>query len=209
MTTMTEGRAALGQRCLDVKMPLRLVADVAVGPDPGTITGVACRYGTPVDRGWGVWLELAPGCFTAAVRDPARVLVLWQHDESEPIGRLTGLVDSKERLDFTGWITDSDDVPNGRRALSLLRDGIIKQVSVGFRMQKYERIVDEEADTVTYRVLKAHLMELSSVTFGAFDDDATVEQVFAVTPGVLVPAAPAAALAMEAARTRARMARWI
>lgn len=185
---------------LDVKAPLYLAADATVGREPGTAMGVACRYGVPLERGWGLWLELVAGCFAAAVRDPARVLMLWQHDVEEPIGRLTALLDSSERLDFEGWITSSDDVPNGRRALSLLRDGIIKQVSVGFRIQKYERIVDEEAQTVTYRVLKAHLMEVSMVTFGAFDDDATVEQVFAAQPGrrgTPVTAHP-----------RARMAAW-
>lgn len=209
MTTIAEvhQRVALAERRLDVAQPLHLTGEVESGPEPGTVRGVACRYSTPVDRGWGLWLELLPGCFAAAVRDPARVLMLWQHSSEEPIGRLTGLTDSPEELGFAGWITSSDDVPNGRRALSLLRDGIISQVSVGFRMQKYERIVDEDADTVTYRILKAHLMELSTVTFGAFGDDATVEEVFAVTPGAAAPLRAAAAV--EAARLRARMARWV
>lgn len=210
MTTIAEvhQRVALAERRLDVAQPLHLAGEVEPGPEPGTVRGVACRYSVPVDRGWGLWLELLPGCFAAALRDPARVPMLWQHDSKEPIGRLTGLTDSQEKLGFAGWITSSDDVPNGRRALSLLQDGIISQVSVGFRVQKYERIVDEETDTVTYRVLKAHLMELSQVTFGAFGDGAAVEEVFAVTPGAAA-APPRATAAVEAAGLRARMARWV
>lgn len=201
-TTIEAGqRLPLAQRLIDVRDTVRLAAEVRTGEDQCTIKGTACRYGEPVDRGWGLYLELVAGCFAAAVKDPARVLVLWQHDTDEPIGRLRELTDSAEKLDFGGWITDSEDVPNGRRALSLLRDGIIDQVSVGFKIQKYERIVDDEKDTVTYRILKAWLMELSNVTFGAFGDGATVEEVFAQER----PRDPS----LEAARVRARMARWL
>lgn len=201
-TIDTGQRLALPDRKLDLSQTL--AAEVATGEDPGTITGTACRYGVPVDRGWGLWLELVAGCFTAAVRDPARVLVLWQHDVDEPIGRLRTLTDTGEALRFAGWITDSEDVPNGRRALSLLRDGIMDQVSVGFDILKYERVEDLEADTVTYRILKARLRELSTVTFGAFDDEATVEQVFSQQ----APPAAAPSAAVDAARLRARMAGW-
>lgn len=206
MSTMTEtpARVALAERLLDVGEVQQLVAKVSTGEDPGTILGTACRYGSPVDRGFGLQMELAAGCFAAAVRDPARVLVLWQHDDDEPIGRMRDLTDSAEKLDYLGWITESEDVPTGRRALSLLRDGVIDEVSVGFRIQKYERVVDEEADTVLYRILRAHLMELSIVTFGAFGDGATVEQVFSQEQGK----APVEARSLEAARLRARMARW-
>lgn len=206
VTIETTARLAIAERLLDVGVTQHLLAKVSTGKDEGTIVGTACRYGEPVDRGFGMSLELVAGCFAAAVRDPARVLVLWQHDDDEPIGRMRDLADSAETLDYEGWITSSADVPNGRRALSLLRDQVIDQVSVGFRIQKYERVVDEEADTVIYRILRAHLMELSIVTFGAFGAGATVEQVFS-------QGEPAAAPALRAAdedlsRLRARVARW-
>lgn len=206
MSTMTEtpARVALAERLIDVAGMQQLVAKVSTGEDPGTIVGTACRYGNPVDRGYGLQMELAAGCFAAAARDAARVLVLWQHDDDEPIGRMRDLTDSAEKLDYLGWITESEDVPTGRRALSLLRDGVIDEVSVGFRIQKYERVVDEEADTVLYRILRAHLMELSIVTFGAFGDGATVEQVFSQESAP----APAQGRSVDGAHLRALLARW-
>jgi HK97 family phage prohead protease len=176
-----------------------LTADVATeGDDPGTISGTACRYGVELDRGYGLLMVLEPECFASQVKDPARVLVLWQHDTDAPIGRLSQLDDHPDRLDFAGTILDSPKVPDGQRALALLREGILRQVSVGFRIQKYTRVVDEEADTVTYRILKAWLQELSMVTFGAFGDDATVDEVNSLRGmGVAV---------LEARRIRAELA---
>lgn len=199
-TIETPTRVALAERLLDVNATQHLAAKVSTGKDDGTIVGTACRYGELVDRGW-LFMELVAGCFQAAVRDPARVLVLWQHDDDKPIGRMRDLTDSPETLEYEGWITDGTE--SGQDALTLLRDGVIDQVSVGFRIQKYERVVDEEADTVTYRILRAHLMELSIVTFGAFGDGATVEQVFSQS----APPAPVQ-VRSDAARLRARMARW-
>lgn len=200
-TMIEAGRVALAQRRLDPVQ--RLAAPVqlaATEEEPGTIRGTACRYGVPVDRGYGLYLVLEPECFAAQTKDPARVLVLWQHDDGAPIGRLSELDDHPDRLDYEGTILDSPKVPDAQKALELLREDVVDQVSVGFRIQKYARVVDEEADTVTYQVQRAQLMELSVVTWGAFDDLATVEEVFADSGGQSLAV-------LEARRLRAQLAR--
>lgn len=194
-------RVALAERLLDTRATVRMDAGtVQAGTDAGMVRGTSCRYSVPVDRGFGLWLELVPGCFAAALRDVARVKILWQHDDDEPIGLIRALTDSEEKLDYEGWITDSADVPTGRKALSLVGDRIVTQVSIGFDIQKYERIEDIEADKVTYRVIKGVLREHSPVTWGAFGDDADIER-FALGES-------AAPVRSEASRLRARMARW-
>lgn len=208
MTTTTleapTGRVALADRRLDPDQ--RLVATVTLtglaeegAAEQGTVSGTACRYDVELDRGYGLMMVLVPGCFAAQVKDPARVLMLWQHDSDSPIGRLSGLTDHPDRLDYEGWLVDDPAVPTAQEALTLLRAGVIDEVSVGFRIQKYERIVDEDADTVTYRIVRAQLMELSVVTFGAFGQAAIVEEVnSADSSGVGV---------LEARRMRAQLAR--
>lgn len=214
MTTTTmqapTGRVALADRRIDLRQRLTIPRSIALadggGSDPAraTIRGTACLYNVPVPRGYGLFLELLPGCFAAQVRDPARVKVLWQHDSDEPIGRLSALADDAERLRFEGWITRSEDVPTGRKAASLLADGVVDEVSVGFVIQRYIRVVDEDADTVTYRVPRGQFDELSPVTFGAFGQDATVEEIAfqsAADPAV------AGLAAAESRRIRAELMR--
>jgi uncharacterized protein len=177
MTTTTMTLLPLRDRRLPT-MVQRMAGPVEAGPESGTITGTACLYGVPVDRGYGLWIELVAGCFAEQVPHAARVKVLWQHETDEPIGKLSELVDSPVSLRFTGRIEDTPKIPEAEKALELLRREVIDEVSVGFRIQRYERVVDEEADTVTYRVTRAHLMELSVVTWGAMGPDASVEDVF-------------------------------
>ena len=71
MTTSTlPGRVALAERLIDTRQTLYITEqmDAAEEADPpGTIKGTACRYSVPVDRGYGLYLQLEPGCFAGQV----------------------------------------------------------------------------------------------------------------------------------------------
>jgi len=56
----------------------------------------------------------------------------------------------------------------GDEALELIRDGVLTNLSVGFQPLK-----DEKRGGVTNRI-KAHLAEVSLVTFGAYGDAANI-----------------------------------
>jgi HK97 family phage prohead protease len=140
----------------------------------GTLTGPICAYHRPVDSGW-VTIEILPGAFSAQLKDPARVKVLWQHDWSEPIGRAVSFDDNTKRLSATARIIDDPKVPTAQKALALMRAGDIDELSVGFRIQKWTE--EREGDDVLWKVSRAGLREFSVVTFGAQGRDARVTTV--------------------------------
>lgn len=74
----------------------------------------------------------APGAWSKTISERGdRVLVLWQHDPYQPIGKPTTLAEDGTGLAVTAAI--SDGTAYGRDALALLRDGVPLGLSVGFR----------------------------------------------------------------------------
>lgn len=138
----------------------------------GTITGVAARYGVPVKRATGLFEQLQPGMFKHQLNAANRVAVLWQHDWDSPIGRATQLVDSAEMLRFTAKITENTDVPEARKALALLREGIVDEISVGFDWVNWSEQRSGSDTTILHT--KGRLREFSVVTFGALGREARV-----------------------------------
>jgi len=152
----------------------RLTAKVSEA-EAGTIKGVAVRYGVDVPRGEGLAERVSPGAFRAQLSAPNRVQVLWQHDWDSPIGRAVKLSDSGDELLFEALITENVDVPDARKALALLREGIIDEISVGFEWQTWHEERDKTHLTIVHD--KARLREFSVVTFGAQGKQAKVKSV--------------------------------
>jgi HK97 family phage prohead protease len=169
-----------------------LAVPVSTSPE-GIITGTAARYDFKVQRAPRLFEGIRAGAFAAQVKAPNRVMVLWQHDRNEPIGRATSLKDVDGRLDFEARITSSPDVPTARKAMALLADEVIEEVSVGFDWGKWT--VEEDEEGTTYWHDRAVLREFSVVTFGAMGEEATVKSVASETDRLL------------AAQYRARLAR--
>ena len=151
-----------------------LAATVAdVNEETGTIEGVAVRYNVDIPRGPGMFERVQPGAFTKQIADPARVSVLWQHDSDAPIGKVSALEDGAESLRFTAKISENADIPEARKALALLREGIIDEISVGFQWGSWVEERSDDGD-LTIAHTKARLRELSVVTFGALGREARV-----------------------------------
>ena len=140
-----------------------LTLELKADGDKGEITGYGSVFG--VLDSYGDRIE--PGAFatTLSQRMPK---MLWQHDWTQPIGKWT-----EAREDATGLMVRgrlSLGTERGREAQSLLKDGVLDGLSIGFRT----RTADWEGNTRVIRDVE--LWEVSVVTFPA-NEAATVTSV--------------------------------
>lgn len=144
----------------------RAFADLSVRADREgrTVTGIVVPFDTVArvsDGGPSYDEKFQRGSFAKTIRERGdRVKLLYQHNSREPIGRATLL-----REDVSGLYGEFrvSAVPDGDRALELIRDGVLDSFSVGFAPVK-----DEKRDGVTVRTEVA-LREASVVTFAAYE----------------------------------------
>jgi len=100
---------------------------------PGTLAGVAMRYGTVADLGGGLMERFMPGAFGP---DPGRrdVLANWQHSRESPLGRTGGggltLTDGPDALRAELVLPDT---MAGRDVATLADRGVLRGFSVEFR----------------------------------------------------------------------------
>lgn len=126
--------------------------------DEGTFEGDLSVYRIK-DLGGDV---VEPGAYTKTLKDNGgRVPLLWQHDDTQPIGYLE-LTDSDRSLKAKGTLILS--VARAREAYDLLKAGVLKGLSIG-----YETIKDEVKGNVRY-LKELRLWEGSVVTFPMLPD---------------------------------------
>lgn len=99
----------------------------------------------------------APGVFADV--EPGEVVLLWQHDTTAPIGRMTHLTEESDGAYGTFRLADTD---RAREARSLISDGIVRGLSVGFAPGQTRTSKGVRTH------LKAMLKETSLVTFPAY-----------------------------------------
>jgi len=96
--------------------------------------------------------------------------LFWQHDSHEPIGKWLGAKEDDTGLLMHGKLNMG--VQRGKEAYSLLKDGDVDGLSIGYRVQKHS--VDD--DTGVWTLEKLDLLEVSIVSIGA-NSHATVASV--------------------------------
>ena len=101
---------------------------------------------------------IAPSAF--APLQPRSVKLLWQHNHEHPIGVVEELRQDNHGLFVRARI--NCEVEKGREAASLVKQGAIKGLSVGFNAIKHH--YDAHGKRV---ITKAKLWEISVVTFPA------------------------------------------
>jgi uncharacterized protein len=110
---------------------LRLFIKAAVD-EQGVFEGLASTYGN-IDLQGDVIL---PGAFSKSLGDRGgEIPILWQHNSAEPIGIGT-LTDSAEGLRIRGELVLESNV--AKAAYKFLKRGVIKGLSVGIDVLKYE-----------------------------------------------------------------------
>jgi HK97 family phage prohead protease len=130
--------------------------------EQGTFKGRAAVYGREFHTMFGP-LIIEPGAFSESLeQDRDRHVVLWQHDEREPIGRPTEIKDGPDGIDITGKLSQTT---RGRDVLTLLRDRVVREMSIGL-----DRIDQKETQDGPTRLTKGKIWEFSLVTFGAAGD---------------------------------------
>ena len=146
--------------------------DAKAVKDDGAFAGYASTFGN-VDSGYDV---VMPGAFAKSLRERpcAKVKMLWQHDQREPIGVWTECKEDDKGLYVEGRVLK--DVQRGAEAHSLMKAGVIDSMSIGFRT------LESDYTQAGVRQLKeVGLMEISLVTF-PMNDQATVSSVKEFNP---------------------------
>ena len=139
--------------------------EVRAEGDGRTIVGIAVPYDVEQRITPSLVEVFRKGVFRDVTRAANRVKLLFQHKTDTPIGRAIMLEERDGGLYGEFRISKTEA---GDEALELIRDGVLSNLSVGFQPLK-----DERRGGVVNRI-KAHLAEVSLVTFGAYGDAANI-----------------------------------
>ena len=105
-----------------------------------------------------------PGAFAESIRAQGRAIkLLWQHDAKEPIGVIEELREDAQGLYVRGRLLL--DVARAREAYTLLKEGVVSGLSIGYSPVRYRL----DPDTGVRQLAKVDLWEISLVTFPAND----------------------------------------
>jgi hypothetical protein len=123
----------------------------------GAFEGYASLFGV-VDLGRDLVL---PGAFreSLALRPPAAVKMLWQHEPRHPLGVWRDIREDGRGLHVAGQLDLS--VAKAREAHALMRSGAVDGLSIGFRTLRSRK----DASSGVRRLEKLDLWEISIVTF--------------------------------------------
>ena len=127
-----------------------------------TLEGFAAAFGN-LDQVGDV---IHPGAFRKTLTERGqRIKFLWQHDPTEPIGKLLEAHEQQGGLFVKAIISDTN---RGRDALALLKDGAIGEMSIGYDTVKGGMDYTKGDNGATIRNLREiKLYEFSLVTFPA------------------------------------------
>lgn len=126
-------------------------------------SGVFAGYGSVFDVVDSQRDVVSRGAFVGTLekRKPSDVKLLWQHDALEPIGVIDELFEDMHGLYVKGRLLL--DVARAKEAYALLKEGVVKGLSIGYSPLRYT--IDPDSGV---RILKAvELWEISLVTFPA------------------------------------------
>lgn len=141
--------------------------EVRAAGDGRTVCGICVPYNRVQKINSQLSEVFVRGAFSNVVRASHRVKFLVGHDAAAlPIGRATLLREDESGLYGEFRISDTE---RGTEVLTLIRDGALSELSIGFSPLKDKR----RTDGVIERQL-AHLAEVSAVTFGAYGAAASI-----------------------------------
>lgn len=141
-------------------LEVRSAPELRAKIETGTVEGIAVPWDTPTNVG-GYVEAIARGSV-----EPGEIKFFWQH--REVIGRVVDTEDREEGLFIRAKISETT---TGKDALTLLRDGVVDGLSIGFEPVEFRT---EPDGTITRT--KIRIKEVSGVTFPAYQD-ASVSQV--------------------------------
>jgi HK97 family phage prohead protease len=123
-------------------------------------TGIGVPFGETYDMGYGLFERFEPGAIDPA--DGAKIF--WQH--REVIGKVITGKDTKAGHEITSKISDT---AQGRDAWTLLEDGVVDRLSIGFIPVEYRTETDEAGNTTIIHT-KVKTREFSLVNHPAYTE---------------------------------------
>lgn len=164
---------------------------VSLATETGVFEGYASLFGV-LDACGDI---VAPGAFAATLRKRGAegVKMLWQHLPAEPIGVWTQIIEDARGLKVTGRLDLS--VARAREALSLIRQGALDGLSIGFRTLR----ASSDRMSGARRLLEVDLWEISIVTFPALPQARIGVVTHSAAPPLLELRAKLARLRMQSA----------
>lgn len=132
------------------------------------ISGIAVPFNRDANIGGWFIERFAPG----SVQDSEEALFFWRH--TDPIGRLKTSSDADEGWNITARVSETS---LGNDALTLARDGVVTQLSVGFEPGGDYEVEEREDDIPIITRTRVRVREVSLVPFGAYGDGASVTEV--------------------------------
>lgn len=155
-----------------------------------------------VQLGPSLFERFERGVFARQSRDPSRVKLCFDH--GQVIGKCESLTETGDGLRFVARISGRDGIPEARRARDLLADGLVDELSVGFRGVTggtESRTRPDGSTLLTHH--RAQLLEISLTPWGVYGRDATLNaRALLVDPGVV-------AALDERAQRRAAERAWV
>ncbi|MGA1111571.1 MAG: HK97 family phage prohead protease, partial [Ilumatobacteraceae bacterium] len=127
------------------------------GESPRTISGVAVPWNTEATVSDGTRVMFERGSLATSGKNPK---LLKYHDDTAPVGIVTGRVDSEKGMLFTARISATSE---GNDMLELIKDGAVDAVSVGVNPVDYS--FNDQGVMV---ISRGDWVELSLVTAPAF-----------------------------------------
>lgn len=168
------------------------IRSAAKGGDGRTVEGIAVPYGRPQRIDSTLVEQFARGAFNHQLNAPNRVRFSREHLTfgGALIGKAMELRDDAAGL-WGAWRVSATAA--GDETLTLIEDGVLDELSVGFQERQNRRLDDGTIERV-----KANLVEVSVVLQGAYGRGALVSAVREAQPGGCT--CGAATRAAEAAR---------
>lgn len=120
------------------------------------ITGIAMPYGEEIDY-WGYRESFEPGAI-----DAAGAILRYGHEE--PIGRITSTRETETAFEITAKISNT---PRGDEVWTLVKDGVLTSMSIGFEGKRWEEHQDDNGITHV-KWTEAKVREVSIVEFPAY-----------------------------------------
>ena len=140
------------------------VKELSYNGESRTISGYAAIFNNR-DKAGDILLK---GCFAKSIQDRGpesqandKIIMLWQHDQHEPIGKISVLIEDEKGLYFEAVI---DDVERGNQAIKQLESGTLNQFSIGYSYVWEKCEYDQERDA--FIVKEVMLYEISVVSIG-------------------------------------------
>lgn len=131
-----------------------------------TFTGIGVPYDEEIQLFWH------KEKFEHGSVNADRALILWNHDSSEVIGKVTAGRDTDAGFEITAVLSKTT---RGKDAAQLLADGVIDRMSIGFYPEEYRVEVDEKSGEETIIHTKVRAREFSLVPFPAYESAAVTD----------------------------------